>query len=81
MLYLFAMACFAAIIMTENYRRDNEVTDRLKNIRADVKELDRNFCETINNIYRVRGFELIDCDDSQVIVIPKNQKIENESDD
>ena len=44
------------------------MTLQMKNLSLQIQGIDRRFCERINQMHKVRGFEVIDCDSNRVVL-------------
>jgi hypothetical protein len=68
MYYLFAASCLTALIVFQDQQANSGVTDAIVELEIAVRGLDREFCETINEMHRIRGFEVLDCSKGAVKV-------------
>lgn len=68
--YLFAAGCIVALIAFYDREGDRAVESAVKSLEIEVENLDTEFCETINQMHRMRGFEVMDCEQGRVKLIP-----------
>jgi hypothetical protein len=59
--YLFAATCLTIIIVGADTQSKIEVRAILLEQGRMIENLSTQFCETINQMHRIRGFEVLDC--------------------
>lgn len=68
--YIFAAACLTAILIGASHRNTSDITDAIGELQAEVQGMDRQWCEAINRMHRVRGIVVLDCERSKIKVEP-----------
>jgi hypothetical protein len=66
--YLFAAICLTILIIASDKQKKSEMTLQMKNLSLQMQGIDRRFCERINQMHKVRGFEVIDCESNRVVL-------------
>lgn len=74
--YVFAAICIVVLIAFYDREGDRAVTAAVKSLEIEVENLDQEFCETINQMHRLRGFEVMDCEEGRVKLIPTDGEAE-----
>jgi hypothetical protein len=68
--YFLGATLLTVLIVFQGQRSDDQVTTSIrsleKRLEVHVENLSFEFCETINDMHRIRGFEVIDCDTGTV---------------
>jgi hypothetical protein len=68
---LLTVVIVATIILTDNVsEHDDAVSAAVKSLEFEVKNLDKEFCETINQMHTMRGFSVMNCEENRVILTP-----------
>jgi hypothetical protein len=64
--YLFAAVSLTIIIIASNKQKEGELNLQIKTLSLQIEGIDKRFCERINQMHKVRGFEVIDCDTNRI---------------
>jgi hypothetical protein len=64
--YVFTAICLTIIIVFSSNEQSNELTASIKQLEITVNGLSVEFCEVINDMHKIRGFEVLDCDDHTI---------------
>ena len=66
--YLLAASAMTALLVFQDKNNNSEINASIRALEIEIQGLSTEFCETINNMHRVRGFEVIDCNKNTVVV-------------
>jgi hypothetical protein len=60
--YFLGATLLTVLIVFQGQRSDEQLTASIRKLlEIEIEGLSEDFCETINDMHRVRGFEVIDC--------------------
>jgi hypothetical protein len=64
--YVFTAICLTIIIVFSSNEQSNELTASIRQLEITITGLSMEFCEMINDMHRIRGFEVLNCDDHTI---------------
>lgn len=76
--YLFATVCLAAIIVFHDYRTESVIHESLEELTDEVRMMDRQWCEAINRMHKVKGYTVMDCRTGHVRLVPVAASVDEE---
>ena len=70
--YFMGATLLTVLIVFQGQRSDDQLTASIRALEIEIEGLSEDFCETINDMHRVRGFQVIDCRNKTVKLEPVN---------
>ncbi len=66
--YIVAATCLTAVILSADYRTNEEITQAIVQLRLEIQGIDQDFCERTDAKHEVSGFAVIDRSDGQLVL-------------